>query len=378
MTASFANNCEGVCVENRVKRPESTRSTVLLPKFWISIMKISQLLPTKSVLIKWLTVVGMGVFGMNEPLFAQSIRSYFVPYSSVGFGLGTSSYYGDLAPHGRPVASTFKPIRWNVSADYTRHFTPRLGARLNFTWARVLGDDNLLNNSGAAFGNTPYARNLNFRNDIKEFSALGIFKLIPDSRSYDRRPQVSPYLMGGIAVFAHNPRAKVPVEFGDEWVRLQPYGTEGQGNPGYAQPYSLVQFALPLGGGIRYKINKRLDVSAELLFRFTTTDFLDDVAGNYPDPSVLRDDLARALSNRSTEVVAVRRNQDRTEGVARFVRTELGIEPGANPFITLAQNGFGQEGTLRGSSPGRRDSFMTGTIRVHYILGSTIKCPPLK
>jgi hypothetical protein len=76
----------------------------------------------------------------NGKVQAQS-RSFFMPYSSVGFGVGTSSYYGDLAPYRTPLASTFKMMRWSVGANYTRHFTPRLGARASFTWARIAGDD---------------------------------------------------------------------------------------------------------------------------------------------------------------------------------------------------------------------------------------------
>ncbi len=314
----------------------------------------------------------------SEIATAQFKSSSFVPYSSVSLGIGTSSYYGDLAPYRRVFASTFGMMRWSITADYTRHFTPRFGARASFTWARISGDDYNMN-KGSNGSPIYFARNLHFRNDLKEFALTGIFKIIPDSRSYDRRPQLSPYLFAGIAAVAHNPMARVPDLDGNQWVRLQPLGTEGQGSPGVAEkPYSLVTLAIPVGFGLRYKINQRFDVSAELGFRFTTSDYLDDVSGYYPDPNVLKDDLARAMSNRSAEPTAARKGGDRTEGLRRFLAEQYGIDAsGIDPFVAIGQTDYATPGSARGN-PARNDAYMLGTIRLTYILGSPIKCPPLK
>ena len=309
---------------------------------------------------------------------AQRRFNNFVPYSSVAFGVGTSNYYGDMAPYGRPLASTFLPMRWSVGANYTRHFTPRFGARASFTWARIMGDDFYMNNrnGGADF---LFARNLHFRNDLKEFAVNGIFKFIPDNRSYDRRPQISAYLFAGIAAVAHSPVARVPEIEGGRWVKLQPLGTEGQGNPDYAKPYSLVQLAIPLGIGARYKINARFDVSAELGFRFTSTDYLDDVGGNYADPNLLKDDLARIMADRSYEPIAARKGGDRTERLREFIANRFNVtDPSIDPYVYLQQSGFSAPGQPRGNDQGRNDAYLLGMIHVHYILGSPIKCPPLK
>jgi hypothetical protein len=317
------------------------------------------------------------VLGASDGARAQFKSSSFVPYSSVSAGIGTSSYYGDLAPYSRPLASTFGMLRWSATANYTRHFTPRFGARASFTWARITGDDFKMHQGDRAVPNL-FARNLHFRNDLKEFALTGIFKIIPDSRSYDRRPQFSPYLFAGIAAVAHNPVARVPDLDGDRWVKLQPLGTEGQGSPGYEKPYSLVQLAIPLGLGFRYKINARFDVAAELGFRLTSTDYLDDVSGNYPDPNVLKDDLARAMSNRSAEPTAARKGGDRTAGLQKFLAERYQIDPGVDPFVAIQQTDYASPNTPRGTHPGRNDTYMTGSIHLTYILGNPIKCPPLK
>ncbi|TDB63504.1 hypothetical protein EZE20_16610 [Arundinibacter roseus] len=315
---------------------------------------------------------------LGQESMAQFRKSNFVPYSSVSLGIGTSSYYGDMAPYGRPIASTFGMMRWSATANYERHFTPRLGARASFTWARISGDDFKMNGGGKG-DSFLFARNLHFRNDLKEFALTGIFKLTPDSRSYDRRPQLGAYLFAGIAAVAHNPVARVPDIEGDQWVRLQPLGTEGQGSPGYDKPYALLQLAIPMGIGVRYKINARFDVAAEVGFRFTSTDHLDDVGGNFPDPNVLKDDLSRSMSNRSAEPTAARKGGDRTDGLRSFIAERYQIsDPNIDPFVVIQQTDFASPGTLRGNSPTYNDTYMTGTVKVTYILGSPIKCPPLK
>ena len=325
-------------------------------------------------------LAGFMLFVAAGNLQAQRYKNQFVPYSTVGFGVGTSNYYGDMASYRRPIPSTFKMMRWSVTGEYTRHFSPRFGARASLTWARIAGDDYKMNRSGRTYHPGFYARNLHFRNDIKELSAVGILKLIPDSRSYDRRPEFGAYLFGGVALFAHNPKARLPIPDGEtekqRWVSLQPLGTEGQGREGYEKLYSLVGFAIPVGVGLRYKINQKFDIAAELGFRFTTTDYLDDVSKNYPDPGVFASGadpaLAQQLSNRSMERVPARfPDKDRTE----ILRNYLGLEPGQDPYAYIQGGGFE---VIRGNNAKQMDAYMTGTIKVVYTLGSPVKCPPLK
>jgi hypothetical protein len=320
-------------------------------------------------------ILTFGLLLTSKDTEAQN-RGIFVPYSTAGFGIGTSNYYGDFAPYRRPLASTFSMMRWSVGGNYTRHFTPRLAARASFIYARIAGDDYIMNRSSKHESNIFYARNLHFRNDLKEFSVQGIFKLTPDNRSYDRRPQFGAYLFAGVALTAHNPKALDSLD--GNWVKLQPLGTEGQGNEGYAKPYSLVQFAIPFGIGVRYKINSRFDISAELGFRKTFTDYLDDTHGNYADPALFADNpLALAVSNRTTDRYTTRKGADRTESLKKFLIVNYGVETN-DPLATLPTTGFGTPGTARGNSPSYTDNYLFGMIHINYMLPSQIKCPPLK
>lgn len=320
------------------------------------------------------TCLFLGFLITNFNAKAQVGRGNFIPYSSVGFGVGTSNYYGDMASYTTPLRSTFSMMRWNVSGNYTRHFTPRLAARASFTYARIVGDDYKMNQKSPE--NVRFPRNLSFRNDLKEFAITGIFKLTPDNRTYDRRPQFSSYIFGGLAVVAHNPKSLDTL--GGKWVKLQPLGTEGQGRPGYAKPYSLIQLAIPVGFGVRYKINSRIDIGAELGFRFTFTDYLDDVAGSYANPEVFSDNpLALKMANRAAEKITVRKGHDRTDGLNQFIQSAYGIT-GTDPFVTIINQGYGSAGSERGNNPKMSDNYLTGTIHITYILPAQIKCPPLR
>ncbi|MFN4145762.1 MAG: DUF6089 family protein [Runella sp.] len=304
---------------------------------------------------------------------AQRRRTPFEQYSTVGVGLGTASYAGDLAPYRSPFNTLFKMMRWNINANYTRHFTPHFAARLGFMYARIAGDDEFYNRGGRPFGGN-YVRNLHFRNDIKELSAVGIYKFRGDGRSAVRRASFTPYLFGGLAIFAHNPKAKVPEFYEDNnrWVALQPLGTEGQGQPGYAKPYSLVSYAIPVGLGFSWRINAQWNVNVEGGFRFTGSDFLDDVSGFFPDPSILKNDLARDMSNRTLEQISARTRRDRTETVRRIVFPN---DASVDPFVSELDGWT--TGDFRGN-PTRKDAYIVSMITVQYVLPTKIKCPPIK
>ena len=324
----------------------------------------------KGISGKVTVILILGIIVMSYRAEAQN-RGRFLPYSSVGFGVGTSNYYGDMAAYSRPIASTFNMMRWSVGANYTRHFTPRLAARATFTWARIAGDDYVMNHKGKYLGNSYFVRNLNFRNDLKEFSIQGIYKLTPDNRSADRRPQFGAYLFAGVGIVAHNPKASYVDTTGKkEWIKLQAQHTEGQGTEGYAKPYSLVSVVIPFGIGLRYKINAKFDISAELGFRYTFSDYLDDVGGNNADPAVFQDPTALSLAYRYGEPTTARKGHDRTPGLQKFFNAPDAASLSAalatvNPFSMPRGNSY-------------KDTYMTGMIHIHYILPAKIKCPPLK
>ena len=77
---------------------------------------------------------------------------------------------------------------------------------------------------------------------------------------------------------------------------LQPLETEGV-------KYSRTQPVIPVGLGVRVKLDPFFNILLEGGYRFTFTDYLDDVSiHRYPDPATLKSDLSRALSDRRSEI----------------------------------------------------------------------------
>lgn len=237
------------------------------------------------------------------------------------------------------------------------------------------------NKSGNMANYSFFIRNLHFRNDVKELSLNGILHLMPDNR----QRLFNAYLFGGIAVFAHNPRARLPVDEGaikkQRWVSLKPLGTEGQGSEGYARPYSLVKLAVPVGFGISYKITYQFKIAGEVGMRFTNSDYLDDVSRDYPNPDVFTSNnpggdnsQAQAMSNRILERYEARRaSQDRTV----ILRKYLNLNENIDPIEYLRSNPDGIS-SIRGDSPTKNDAYLLGTIKLVYILQSPVRCPPLR
>jgi hypothetical protein len=89
-------------------------------------------------------------------------------------------------------------------------------------------------------------------------------------------------------------------------VYLRPLGTEGQGIPGYAaKEYKLTQLAIPIGGGVKYRITDNIHLGLEAGLRVLFTDYLDDVSTTYGDPADLlafRGQLAVDMSYRGDEL----------------------------------------------------------------------------
>lgn len=318
------------------------------------------------------------VGGSRQDGYAQRRSNpQFLPYSYVGFGAGTSTYFGDLAGYSQPLKTLTNMPRWNVGLMYGRQFTPRLGVRASFTWARISGDDYTYTKNAPVKYAAQYVRNLHFRNDLKEFALIGTYDFIPGGRTPRDRPKIAPYALFGVALVAHNPKALTgrPAEGQPDstqnWVALQPLGTEGQGQPGYAKPYSLVTISVPIGLGVRYKLSEYLSLAAEVRVTPTFSDYLDDVGGPYPNPADLASPLSRSFSNRDitangviSERFAARSGDDRQPGLDQI--TAAGISPDQ-----LTQRGGGSRLPLR-------DSYLLTSFQIHYIIPAKIKCPPIR
>lgn len=320
-------------------------------------------------------------------------KSNFEKHSDIAFGIGTSNYYGDIAPFNRPIQSTLQNIRWNASFNFTRHFSPHLSGRVGFTWARIAADDNKF--EGIPGLDQLYMRNVHFRNDIKELAVTGIYNLIPESRSFRNRDKIIPYVFAGIAVFHHNPEAKVPTDYAGseassgEWVNLQPLSTEGQGlNGNPDQPYNLINVSIPFGVGVRYKLNRTWDLGFEAGVRYSFSDYLDDVGGYYADPQDLLQvsTLSAAMGHRENEKIAALSGKDREAFIRNYYATQGTKSSPPNPAFLDATlfplNSLptfdGAFGEGRNSSSRLNDMYLLTSFRIIYHIAPSIKCPVIR
>ena len=210
----------------------------------------------------------------------------------IGASVGAMSYFGDLSS-----SNPYETVHPGVGASVALKLNPMLSLRGAALFGKISGSD--ANSSDPEIR----ARNLNFESEIQEVGLhlVGDFLFTP--QGFLHRPPITPYAFIGMAFTRINPRA----DLNGTLIDLQPLGTEGQflDDPDperpYPEPYKLVQFVIPMGAGLRFRVFKDLDIEAEVGLRKTFTDYLDDVSGYYPNLRRLNraNPIAATLSDRS-------------------------------------------------------------------------------
>ncbi len=293
-------------------------------------------------------------------------------YNSIGFSINALNYYGDLSPSPNKVSTDISFTKPGFGISYTRRFGPRFSVQAQFMYGSIKGSDAESADKGdLGSGVFRYKRNLSFRNIIKELSVVAVIDLFENQSTYMSRVKWTPYLYLGIAGFLHNPQAIAPskdlqggtINEGGQYVDLQPLGTEGQNstlsssdvNSGI-KPYSLLQIAIPFGIGARFRISEVMDLSGDIGFRYTFTDYLDDVSANYVGLATFtgpNSKLAQAMSYRSNEVLGPTPPNSVPSGIAG-VNVEAGY---GSEFPTNKRGGRNDN-----------DIYMVTSIKLTYII----------
>ena len=201
---------------------------------------------------------------------------------------GLSNYSGDLQGKAYTFDQSFFAFGAGVQYDITRNFS----AISNISYMKV-GASDQYNNANLVF------RNLSFQTSIVEWNLLGEYTFLDITEK-----KFSPFVFGGIAVFHFNPYA---YDTAGQQVYLKPLSTEGEGLPQYPdqKPYSLTQFAIPFGGGFKFRVSENVVIAYEVGFRKTFTDYLDDVSTIYVDKTILlnaKGPLAVEMAYRANEL----------------------------------------------------------------------------
>lgn len=266
----------------------------------------------------------------------------------IGVHGGISQYYGDLS--GRVLdlplhfqespTQNFEYISYGLSVEH--HWTRALGIRL-------LATKNQFRASDRRYADAPnYERALNVQTDVWDLSILGIWYTDTD-RLFGRRALVSPYLLFGLGASHFTPRGDLLDGNGSRYyywtdnsirtldqndpnagtatlverdhvyeTALAPLQTEGQS-------YDPITWNAVLGLGLKWRLSRRFTLHLEGLVRYTGTDYLDDVADSYGNPT--------------------------------------------NSFQAYAANPSGSSRSQRGNTPELNDWYAQGLLSLHYSFG---------
>ncbi len=269
---------------------------------------------------------------------AQVFQTY-VHQGELGVSIGLSHYFGDLDPN-----FALDHPKFAAGVFYRKQINNYVGFKIAGNYAFLGYADTYSSNLFQRI------RNLSFNTDVWELNVSGdfnFFEFHPGFTEY----RYTPYISIGLGVFSFNPYAYLN---GKKYF-LQPLGTEGQGSPLYPnrKPYSLIAMSIPIGLGYKYALNDRMNIFGEIVYRFTSTPYLDDVSTTYaPD--------AFPLAPNGTPTVGYLL-QDRS-----LEMSNLASSNGISTPIGAAK------GRQRGN--GQKDSFVTMQLGISFNLQS-YRCP---
>lgn len=251
-----------------------------------------------------------------------------------GVGVGLGHYFGDLNTR----AAINRP-KFAGGIYFIKQFN-------NYVGLRVSGDYAFLGYSDVYSKNEAQKRrNLSFNSNVWELALSGyfnFFRFIPGVSGY----KFTPYLSLGVGVFSYDPYAYLN---GTKYY-LRPLGTEGQNVDSTKKQYGTMAFCIPFSVGFKYSITESMNIFAEVGYRFTTTDYLDDVSGTYAGPNA-------------------------------FILTHSdGTQEIENPAYYLQDRSYetgtpiGEKGRQRGNSS-QKDAYAIFQVGLSFNL-SSYKCPP--
>jgi len=261
-------------------------------------------------------------------LFAQNS---IVQEGEFGIGLGAAHYFGDLntrAKLNRPKLA--------AGIFFRKNFGNYIAMRVSGNYAQ-LGYSDVYNTHNEYM----HRRNLSFNTNVWELGLQGDFnfyRFMPGEPDF----RFTPYVTFGVSAFNYDPYAYLS---GQKYF-LRTLGTEGQAIDSlHRSPYSSMAVAFPFGVGVKYSINERINVGFEIVYRFTNTDYLDDVSTTYVDPALFPLNPDGSLSS-------------------AYLLSDRSYETGER---------IGIKGRERGNSQ-NKDQFVTAMFFISFNLQS-YKCP---
>lgn len=277
----------------------------------------------------------------------------------IGLNLGANGYLGDIGGNELTRRTSIFDIHINETNPsfglYTRYkINKKFAIQGALNYLKL--EDRDSNSSNPA----RRARNLNFRNTLYELSARAEWTFYLDTDLGNKgyyANKLNANLFAGLAGFYHNPQGQITkngaLQYDGQWFDLRPWKTEGQD-----KEYSKFSVAIPMGIGVYITSNNQWRFGWELSYRYTFTDYLDDIKGNYANPDDL-DPQAAEFASQTYQALIDEINAEYQEndqyGNAGSIYDHQYVE-GAN----------NNTGTKRGDST-HNDTYLTSSFTVGYI-----------
>jgi hypothetical protein len=345
-------------------------------------------------------------------------QSYYNKYEyrrkrhEITFGGGASSCLTDLG--GRDAIGS--GFLWDIdiaASSYVANFSyiynlaSKITLRANVAYTNISGSDEL---AGDFYRNN---RRLNFTTTVLEGAAICEI-IIRNARTGNRYNLKSPagkfigaknplgigiYLFAGVGGFYYEPTGKdlfigpngEPIGMGLPY-KLRPLHTEGQGmesnisnsegkgqadfhyNFAPGMTYSPIAICVPMGFGFKKAFNGNAGIKFEAGFRFTNTDYLDDVSTQYylhDDPNSASALMSGTNSGHNRLYIGYAFNPITNTNLAypegAIERPDLG---GTRPYQLTGY--YTEPGMTRGN-PDNDDSYMFVTLSAYKKLNNAAK-----
>lgn len=234
---------------------------------------------TKKIILTVLLTLGLWSAHAQSFVGWQLRDRYFSFYG----GTGWTGYFGDLT-HDKPVSNGLSNFSFGVEA----RLYYKLSARAQYSYYRIEGSD-----TNAEDSSSYRQRNLSFRSKNHEWSLQAVYYFYKYGGKYHKRRTYEPYIYTGIGQTFYKPEA----QYNGTWYDLRSLQTE-------QETYNKSALIIPVGLGVKMRINEFINLGVDLGYRYALTKHLDDVAGNYAD-TYERGTIEGFLSNRSDQIPVI-------------------------------------------------------------------------
>jgi hypothetical protein len=266
-----------------------------------------------------------------------------------GVGVGASNYLGDIGGGGTTTLGGFlTDMRFGNTRQQLYVFSryklnKAISLRASLMHVRASGSDDMDSNPER------FGRNLSFKTNITELAVVGELTTYQQSRvsgkagvlrGKKKRMDFRTFVFAGFGAIFFNPKATL----GGQTYNLHSLQTEGV-------DYSRITYVIPVGLGLSYTLDRKIRISFDIGYRFTGTDYIDDVSSKYANIS-------------STETIRYQLANRRPELGPNALTPDGKVVPN---LLNYGYNTSENVGAKRGD-PRYKDGYFVSSVSVGYVL----------